>query len=392
MEKTFNYHKSLAGIILAGISTLCAQYCIQPVIKSVAAAFGKGAEGAGIIMSAGMIGMAIMLLLLVYISDKLPIKKLIVASIVIASATTIAVMIISNFTLLLITRAIQGAVLAVVPVLAIAYGRNNLPSEYVAYGASMYVMGTTLGGMTGRLFIGISADLVGWRNGMLYLGFLLLLIALAECWLLDSDNGKTAAKGDKKADANESIFCKENLPLAAVCLMGFTFSDCYIATFNYIPYVFSAAPYNFSHSIIGFIYLIQIFGAFGSFVTGKMLKKHGAFQICMLCFVTMLLGIGLSMTVNIIPKFLGLAMLTFGFFGAHGVMSGLSGKVAVKKKTGAAAAYMFCYYLGMSSMTALSGFLYRAFAWYGIVGLIVTEVVLSIVILTAVKKYVEQGN
>ena len=70
-----DFYKSIVGILLTGISAFSAQYCIQPVIKEVAADFGRGADGAGVIMSASLLGMAAMLLVLVYISDKLPQKK-----------------------------------------------------------------------------------------------------------------------------------------------------------------------------------------------------------------------------------------------------------------------------------------------------------------------------
>ena len=61
-EGDSNFTKSILGISLTGIAAFGMQYCLQPIIKDVAAYYGRGADGAGIIMGASLLGMAAMLL------------------------------------------------------------------------------------------------------------------------------------------------------------------------------------------------------------------------------------------------------------------------------------------------------------------------------------------
>jgi YNFM family putative membrane transporter len=66
----------------------------------------------------------------------------------------------------------------------------------------------------------------------------------------------------------------------------------------------------------------------------------------------------------------GIALLTFGFFGAHAVASGWVGRRAKRAKGQAAALYLLAYYLGSSIAGTAGGKLYARWGWPGVVAMV----------------------
>lgn len=376
----FDFYKSIVGILLTGISAFSAQYCIQPVIKEVAADFGRGADGAGVIMSASLLGMAAMLLVLVYISDKLPQKKCIIGSLLISVATTLTASVVTNYHIFLILRFFQGAILALIPVCTIAYARSHSKPEQAGFAVSMYICGMSLGGLSGRLIMGVLADCMPWRVALGGIGCVCLGLSLAEIWLLKADKPKLLAAA-KNSSKHFPIFSKEGLPLVAICLFGFSFSDCFFIVFNFIPYVFSAPPYNFNHTLIGLLFLIQIFGSFSSFVAGRLHKRFGAYKISFCSLLLIACGALSTLHASVWMKVLGLIVINLGFFANQSMGSTMSSGISEEHKASCTAAYMFMYYMGASVVTAIGGYLYRAYGWSALIWTELTEVSCALVML-----------
>ena len=384
-----DYYKVIAVVMLSPITALGAQYCIQPVIKLISVSFGRGPEGAGLIMSACLLGMALALLALVGISERLPVKKCVIGALGFGCLTTAGAMLVKSFTLFLVLRALQGAILAVIPVLAVAYARRILPKEKVGFAVSMYVCGGSIGGLSGRLMMGVLADWVGWEKAMLYLGSLYFLFTLLILYLMKPDK-ELAPLESQQMGQQPDFFSRENLPLLWVCLFGFSFGGCFLSVFNFIPYVFSAPPYSFSTSVIGMLFTLQVVGTFSSFAAGKLHSCFGPGKIMLANLLLILAGIWISVLVPVLAKILGLVLIIGGFFAVHAMASGVCGQVARVNKAGATAAYMFFYYSGASIMTAACGYLYAAWGWWGIVGLITALVAVSCAILSCLWKYMEE--
>jgi len=369
----YEFYKSILGIVLTGVTAFSAQYCIQPVINDVASSFSRGAEGAGIIMSASLLGMAAMLLLLVYISDKLPQKKSILGSLLFAVGTTIASAIVTNFYIFVGLRFLQGAILALIPVCTIAYAREHSPIGQDGFAVSMYICGMSLGGLSGRFIMGLLADFMSWRIALSGIGITCLLFTLAVAWLLKQDKVKSA---DEKQASSKSFpfFSREGLPLLAICCFGFAFSDCFFIVFNFLSYVFSAPPYNFNHTLIGMLFLIQIFGSFSSFVAGKLYKRFGAYKISCCSLIMIASGALCTLHASVFMKVLGLIIINLGFFANQSMGSTMASGISQEHKASCTAAYMFTYYMGASTITALGGYLYRSYGWTALICVELAEV------------------
>jgi YNFM family putative membrane transporter len=62
----------------------------------------------------------------------------------------------------------------------------------------------------------------------------------------------------------------------------------------------------------------------------------------------------------------GMAIFTFGFFGAHSVASSWIGRRAQRAKGQASSLYLFSYYVGSSLAGTLGGLFWHLYGWEGV--------------------------
>ena len=62
----------------------------------------------------------------------------------------------------------------------------------------------------------------------------------------------------------------------------------------------------------------------------------------------------------------GMAIVTFGFFGGHSIVSSWVGRRAGGAKAQASSTYLFTYYMGSSAAGAAGGLFYAGHGWNGV--------------------------
>jgi YNFM family putative membrane transporter len=93
----------------------------------------------------------------------------------------------------------------------------------------------------------------------------------------------------------------------------------------------------------------------------------------------MLAGAGLTLAAPLVVIVGGVAVFTFGFFGAHSIASGWVGRRARAAKAQAASLYLLCYYGGSSVIGWAGGLIYAQGHWPGVVALIAGLLALALV-------------
>jgi YNFM family putative membrane transporter len=81
----------------------------------------------------------------------------------------------------------------------------------------------------------------------------------------------------------------------------------------------------------------------------------------------------------------GLAVMTFGFFGAHAVVSAWIGVRARNAKAVASSFYLFFYYSGSSVAGTLAGVFWSAKGWAGVTAIVCTLLALGLVVVFALR-------
>jgi YNFM family putative membrane transporter len=83
-------------------------------------------------------------------------------------------------------------------------------------------------------------------------------------------------------------------------------------------------------------------------------------------FLLMISGIGLTLFRPLPVVIIGVAALTFGFYGGHSITSSWVGLRAKQAKAQASSLYLFSYYLGSSVIGFAGGFFWSGYGWAGV--------------------------
>ena len=166
------------GLFLGGLGTFALLYCVQPMMPAFARAFSISPAAASLSLSAATGVLAVAMFGAGALSDALGRKTVMAFSLAAAAAATVAIAFAPNWTTLIALRALTGLALSGVPAVAMAYLAEEMDRSAIGLAMGLYIAGSTLGGMGGRLAVAAIADLGGWRAGVGAIGAVSLVCSI----------------------------------------------------------------------------------------------------------------------------------------------------------------------------------------------------------------------
>ncbi|NNG20936.1 MFS transporter [Naumannella sp. ID2617S] len=357
------------SLFLAGVATFALLYAPQPLLPELAQRFGVGAATATLSVSVTTLGLGVALLLAGPGTELVGRTPLMHASLFASSLVGIGCAFAPSWEVLLVLRGLQGFALAGLPAVATAYLREEVHPTAAARATGLYIGGTALGGMSGRLIGGAMGDLTGWRGAFAAIGAVGLACAVVT-WLLlpRSQNFRPvpARAGEVLGTARRVLTDPALLALYGIsgCLMGG-----FVAVYNAMGFRLAGPPFSLPLTLASLVFLTYAVGSFSSSYAGTLADRHGQRVVVPLAILLGLAGLALTLPGNLIAVLVGLTVFTAGFFAAHGVASGW---VAARAALGgggtgqAASLYLFAYYLGSSVFGSLSGVAWTGWHWTGV--------------------------
>ncbi|MEJ8306320.1 MFS transporter [Saccharibacillus sacchari] len=363
-----------------GFSTFALLYCMQPLMPEFSRDFGLQPAAASLSLSVTTVSMAATMLVVGSLSDASGRKKVMALSLFAASLLAVLAAFSPGYTALLALRALQGAALAGVPAIAMTYLSEEVEPSSLGYAMGLYISGNSVGGMGGRIIGGVLADLFDWRASLLGIGFSGLVAALLFCrWLPASRRFRPAALSTRQI-GRTLVSQLKDVRLLALYGLGFLLMGSFVTTFNYIGYVLLDRPYSLSQTWVSGIFLVYLTGTFSSTWMGRLADRIGREK-------TMRIGIGiiaggalLTLAPPLVAKLFGIALLTFGFFGAHSVASSWVGRTASEHPAQASSLYLFFYYVGSSVSGTVGGVFYQHIGWPGVVAMVSVYMLIALLL------------
>jgi len=364
------YRRISIALFAAGVATFALIYSTQALLPEFTGAFSISAAQSTLSVSLTTIGLGVTLLVAGPVSEVVGRTRLIHFSLVASAVVAVACALAPTWEVLLALRLLQGITLAGLPAVATAYLREELHASTHARAAGLYIGGTAIGGMTGRLVTGPIAEVANWRWALGAIAVFGLVCAVVVRLLLPASRNFVAAPariGSLAAMARRAVSDRALLALYAIgaCSVG-----AFVAVFNSLGFRLTSAPFDLGLGAAGLVFLVYPIGTVGSIVAGRLADRYSRRAVVPVGCLIAVAGVLLTLSGSLPVVVLGLAVMTAGFFTVHGVASGWvptrahAGGIASGQ---AASLYLFAYYLGSSVFGSLTGRAWTVGAWPGVV-------------------------
>ncbi|MFT0623278.1 MFS transporter [Ectopseudomonas guguanensis] len=374
------YRRATLALFCAGFATFAMLYCVQPLLPLLAAHFRVSAASSSLALSLTTLSLALSLLVSGALAESWGRKPVMAAALGLAALLGIACALVEEWGTLLMLRALLGLALSGLPALAMAYVGEEFDPEALPAAMGLYIGGTALGGLLGRLLAGLLSDIGGWPwalGGIAGLGLLALGLFL---WLLPPSRHFTAQPLSLRGLLGNFVLHLSNPRLRLLFTLAFLLMGGFVALFNYVGFRLAGAPFNLSATVIGLLFTVYLLGIFSAGWAGRLVPRFGARQVLHGGIALMLLGVALCAAPWLSAAVVGLALFTLGFFAAHAVASGQVGAHAQGAKAQASALYLCAYYLGSSLVGYVGGYVWEHAGWLALLGVLASLFVVAMLL------------
>src|SRR6201991_384717 len=346
------YGRLLAALFCAGVATFAQLYSPQAVLPLISADLRIGAAEAALTISASTVGLAIGVIPWSTLADRIGRVRAISVSVTSATAVGLLAPFAPSYQLLLAGRFLEGLMIGGVPAIAIAYLTEEIDPAHAARAAGTFVAGTTIGGLTGRLVSSPVAEIAGWRIGVFTVAVLCGIAALCFVKLAPQPRGFIPANrpganpdGSLVHRLFANLHSRRQLTLFA---QAFLLMVGFVALYYYLGFRLPGAPFYLPPFAVSLVFLAYLAGTWASSRAGAEASRFGRKPVLLVSVAVMIAGVAITLSDNVIAVLVGLVIATAGFFGAHSIAAGWTGRSAPVGKAQASSLYNLFYYGGSS--------------------------------------------
>ena len=377
---TPEYRRTSLVLFLAGFVAFAMLYVAQGILPDVSRDFSVSPAAASLTLSLATLPLAVAVLVAASWSEGQGRRRLLVGAVLSAAVLTLAASLAPSFGALLVLRVLTGLVLAGLPAVAMAYVAEEFHPSKLGTVMGLYISGTGLGGMTGRLAGGLLASASSWRLAMAAVGGVSLAGGLWVALRLPSSRNFVAVPGTMRERMVGLSGPLRDPVIIRLALCGFVLMGSLVSFYNYLQYRLAGAPFNLSATLVALVFLLYLFGTVSANWMGRMTDRRSRRSVLMLGMAIMAAGALLTLS-DLLPLVLaGSSAMVFGFFGAHSVTSGWVSAWATRARAQSSALYLFGYHMGSSVAGFVGGLFYAVFGWPGEVGTVLVLLAVGLLV------------
>ena len=347
-RRTAEFRRTNVALFAAGFTTFALLYCVQPIMPVFSHEFRIDAAQASLSMSAATQSLAVAMLVASSLSEVFGRKPVMVLSLFASSVLMIGTAFAPGWPSLLVLRFLAGIAFSGLPATAMAYVGEEMAGRSMGLAMGLYIGGTGLGALGGRLIVGVATDLLSWRVGLFTVGLLALASSIVFLAYLPASRHFKPHAPSLKALAASFAMHVRNGRLLALYAEGFLLLGVFVALYNYLGYRLLAPPYGFSQTSVGLIFGISLIGIVSAAWIGDLASRLGRARVFWVLVLMIFAGTLATLSDRLWLILGGMVLATFSFYGAHTVASGWVGQEAPRAKAQASSLYLFSYYTGSS--------------------------------------------
>ena len=289
------FRRTNLALFAAGFATFGLLYCVQPLMPEFSHDYGVSEAVSALSLSLTTGVLAFAMLFAGALSDAWGRKPVMVASLLSSALLVLLSAAMPSWPALLVVRTLLGLTLSGLPAVAMTYLSEEIHPESIGLGMGLYISGSAVGGMGGRLITGVLTDFFDWRVGVAVVGVIGLLAAWIFARALPASRHFAAQplRWRVLSARFAGIFHDRGLPW--LFAEGFLLLGAFVTVYNYLGYRLLAPPYNLSQAVVGLIFGIYLVGTFSSAWMGHLAGKLGRRKVLWTALALMLAGVALTM-------------------------------------------------------------------------------------------------
>ncbi len=341
-------------------------YWAQPLLDTIARAFGTGTATAGLIVTFTQIGYAIGLIFIVPLGDLLERKRLIITisffifvSLVIAALSPSIHFFIAASLVVGVTSVVVQILVPFAASLALDHERGAVVGKVMS--------GTLLGILFARTLAGIISELAGWRAVFGFAAILILALTALLWRSLPKYRHRLDMSYPRLLSSIRHLVRTEPVLRTRSVYGALVFAD-FSVLWTSLTFLLAGAPYHFSDAIIGLFGLVGAAGAVMANVAGRLADRGHANRTTI---VLLLLNLGAFLlmipgTGHLFPVILGILMLDAGVQGTHITNQSEIYRLSPEARSRLTTVYMTSYFSGGAIGSATSAAIYSSHGWTGV--------------------------
>lgn len=358
-------------MLAVGLAIFNSLYSTQSLLPVLSEDFGVTPAVAALTVSAATGALAVFIVPLSILSEKFGRGPVLVASALGATLLGLALPLAQTATQLITLRTVQGALIAGAPAVAMTWLSEELDGDDLPGAMGMYIAGTTIGGLTGRLIPSAMLEFTSWHIALLTTAAFALVLAVTTAVILPAQRNFTPKASIRPAvEARAALAHLRNPRLLGLYATAFIGMGVFVSMYNYFSYramdFFGLPP-----SLMGLIFLMYLSGTWSSARAGALVSRFGRGQVVLGGAVLMLAGTAATASSSLPLVLAGLFVFTASFFAMHSTASGWVGQLAQRDRAEASSLYLFAYYMGSSILGAATGAAYGALPWWGFITVLI---------------------
>ncbi len=346
-------------MVCAGLAAFALLYATQALLPDIGGAFGVGATAASLTVAVTTGTVALAVLPMSAFAERVGRTRVMGAALAVACGAVLAGSLAPTLWVLLVARAVDG--LALAGVVAVAMGHLGAEVERAASGPAigLYVSGTTVGGLLGRLVPAGMNDLAGWRWSLEVLAGICAVFTIVFVRTVPP----TRRSDPPPRHASAAVTHLRDPGIVRLCLVALLFMGGFVAIYNYLTYRLRAEPFGLSSGAVGLVFLAYLSGTVSSTAAARAAVRFGRRTVLLAAAAVSVAGLLVTLSPNLVAVLVGLVVFTTGFFGVHSVASGWVAGRASGGASQASALYLMAYYLGSSIGGTAIGLAWSAGGW-----------------------------
>lgn len=369
----------ITGVVIAGFCVFLQLYAPQPLLVIFRETFHASEAQVSLIVSAASLAVALASPVMGMIADAVGRKRVAVPCLFALAIATFFCATSKSISELIFWRFVAGACTPGVIAVILAYISEESPKGTAASVTALYVTGTVLGGLTGRLSSAFVADHSSWRWSFVVLSLLTLVGAICT-WLFLPRSRHFVPQREWRQSVRAMGRHLRNKRLLATYLVGFNALFCHVGMFTYANFHLAKPPFSLSTSALGSIFAVYALGLLVTPISGRLIDRVGHRSGAGLA-VSLIAGGALLMLIpNLLAFVAGIAVASTGVFISQAAASSHIGVVAEGSRSAAAGLYVACYYLGGSAGATALVIPWHAGGWPAVIGMVLAVQAVSLLV------------